>query len=120
MSSSLIFDGKKFISAKEAGKLTGYAPDYVGQLSRGKKIEARLVGRTWYVSEESILSHKGISSPKPVIPQEEIISKSSPEIISKIVPSSSVPEPRFYQTIPSTRTAEPTIPLFNYSYYKIG
>ena len=54
----LTFDGKIYLSTKRAGELTGYAKDYVGQLARGGKIDARLVGRNWYVHKESIIAHK--------------------------------------------------------------
>ena len=57
MKKDLIINGKKFISSKRAAEITGYTCDYVGQLSRLSKIEATMVGRSWYVGEESILSH---------------------------------------------------------------
>ena len=38
--------------------LFGYTQDYIGQLCRGEKIDARRIGRTWYVCEKSILEHK--------------------------------------------------------------
>ncbi len=53
----LIFDGKKYISSSRAGREFDYAPDYIGQLCRSGKISARLVGRAWYVSEESLRGH---------------------------------------------------------------
>ena len=55
----LEIQGQKYISSKRAAKLTGYAPDYVGQLARGGKVDATRVGRSWYVSESSILKHVG-------------------------------------------------------------
>lgn len=58
MNGELILDGKKFVSSKRGSQLTGYAKDYIGQLARGGKIEARLVGRSWYVSEDSLFAHK--------------------------------------------------------------
>ncbi|MCH7530029.1 hypothetical protein IIB50_02850 [Patescibacteria group bacterium] len=54
----LIFGGKKFVSARRASRITGYTKDYIGQLSRADKIEARLVGRNWYIEEESLLTHR--------------------------------------------------------------
>lgn len=54
----LYFDGKKFISSGRAAKLTGYVNDYIGQLCRDEKLECRMVGRSWYVSLESLLEHK--------------------------------------------------------------
>lgn len=54
----LTIGDKTYVSTKKAAKLTGYAKDYVGQLSREGKVEARLVGRNWYVLESSILAHR--------------------------------------------------------------
>ena len=34
--SLLSFDGKGYISAARAAKLTGYSPDYIGQMARGQ------------------------------------------------------------------------------------
>ncbi|MDP1625231.1 MAG: tail fiber domain-containing protein [bacterium] len=50
----LIVDGKKYISSRKASKVYGYAQDYIGQLIRAKKIEARIVGRAWFVCEDSL------------------------------------------------------------------
>ena len=58
MEESLIHNGKKFISSRQAASRTGYATDYIGQLCRAKKVESVLIGRTWYVDENSILKHK--------------------------------------------------------------
>jgi hypothetical protein len=55
---TLYLKGKKYISARRAADLTGYASDYIGQLCRGKKISSSLVGRSWYVLESEILDHK--------------------------------------------------------------
>lgn len=49
---------KTYISTKRAAKITGYAKDYVGQLCREGRVAARLVGRNWYVLEESIREHR--------------------------------------------------------------
>lgn len=54
----LTLDGKKYLSSKRAAKVTGYAKDYVGQLCREGRVDARLVGRNWYVLESSILEHR--------------------------------------------------------------
>lgn len=51
-------DGKNYVKAKEIARELGYTTDYVGQLCRAKKIDAQLVGRSWYVNEGSIRSHK--------------------------------------------------------------
>ncbi len=62
MKDSLIFEHKKYISAKRASELVGYTRDYVGQLSREGKIDRRMVGRSWFISEESILNHKAVNT----------------------------------------------------------
>lgn len=54
----LVIGEKKYISSKRAAELTGYAKDYVGQLCREGRVEARLVGRSWYVLESSITEHR--------------------------------------------------------------
>lgn len=54
----LTIDGKTYISSKKAAVITGYAKDYVGQLCREGRVEARLVGRSWYVYEPSLSAHR--------------------------------------------------------------
>ncbi len=54
----LEFEGKKYVSSGRAGMLVGYTKDYVGQLARAGKLEAKVIGRNWYVSEDSIRKHK--------------------------------------------------------------
>jgi hypothetical protein len=54
----IIIDEKKYISSKRAAKVTGYAKDYVGQLCREGRVQARLVGRSWYVLESAIKDHR--------------------------------------------------------------
>ena len=52
------FDGKDYISANRASKLTGYNQDYVGQLARSGKILSRQVGNRWYIDRDGIQAHK--------------------------------------------------------------
>ncbi|MES2995128.1 MAG: hypothetical protein V4681_03800 [Patescibacteria group bacterium] len=54
----LTIGDKIYISSKRAAKITGYAKDYVGQLCREGRVEARLVGRSWYVLESAIRAHR--------------------------------------------------------------
>jgi len=58
MNDSLILEGKIFISAKRAAALTGYTTDYVGQLCRAGKLECKMIGHTWHVSQASLFGHK--------------------------------------------------------------
>jgi hypothetical protein len=54
----LVIGEKKYISSKQAAKITGYAKDYIGQLCREGRVPARLVGRSWYVLETAIQDHR--------------------------------------------------------------
>lgn len=49
-------DPSKYISLKEAAKLTGYSPDYVGQLIRSGKLEGKQVfsNVAWMTTEEAL------------------------------------------------------------------
>ena len=52
------FDGKDYVSASRAAEITGYHPDYVGQLARGGTVLGRQVGNRWYVERTHIVGHK--------------------------------------------------------------
>jgi hypothetical protein len=54
----LTVHGQNYIKASTIAKNLGYTADYVGQLCRAGKVDAKLVGRSWYVLEDSIQSHK--------------------------------------------------------------
>jgi len=54
----LTIGDKIYISSKRAAEITGYAKDYIGQLCREGRVEATLVGRSWYVLETSIRAHR--------------------------------------------------------------
>ncbi len=91
----LTIGDKVYISSKRAAKITGYAKDYVGQLCREGRVEARLVGRNWYVLESSIHEHRFGSEEQTMVTAE-----------SKVVPSSSVPvstwkEPEYFAEVPA-------------------
>ncbi len=65
MGSELIFEGKKYISASRASKIIGYNSDYIGQLCRKGLLDCRRIGRSWFVSEESLQAHKTTASLTP-------------------------------------------------------
>jgi hypothetical protein len=50
--------GKDYVKASVIARDLGYTADYVGQLCRNRKVNAKLVGRTWYVDRNSIHLHK--------------------------------------------------------------
>lgn len=51
-------NGITYKKASAVAKEFKYTTDYIGQLCRAKKIDARLVGRAWYVNPESLTGHK--------------------------------------------------------------
>jgi len=55
---TITMDGRTYLSSARAAQLVGYTKDYVGQLARAGKIDAKLVGRSWYVEEGSVRKHK--------------------------------------------------------------
>ena len=55
---AVIFDGKEYTKASVLAERFGYTQDYLGQLCRAKKVDARLVGRAWYINLESIEKHR--------------------------------------------------------------
>ena len=58
MANSLILQDKNYISAKQVQSLFGYTSDYVGQLCRAGKLESKMIGRSWFVTEQSIIDYK--------------------------------------------------------------
>lgn len=80
---TLELNGKTYIKASSAARETGYTMDYIGQLCRKKKIDAQLVGRTWYVNEREIHSHRRTRGRHTVAKvresvKQEIATKSTP------------------------------------------
>lgn len=47
-------DGVRYVSAAIAAKEFKYTTDYIGQLCRAKRVDAQLVGRSWYVNPDSL------------------------------------------------------------------
>ena len=62
---SVEFDGIEYVKASVVAKRFKYATDYIGQLCREKKVDARLVGRTWFVNPDSVTAHKKSKHEKP-------------------------------------------------------
>lgn len=54
----ITFDGKEYVKASVLAARFRYTADYLGQLCRGKKVDARLVGRAWYINVDSLNTHK--------------------------------------------------------------
>ena len=104
----ITLDDKTYVSSKRAAQITGYAKDYVGQLCREGRVEARLVGRNWYVLESSIQDHRFGSTTAPSVVQntpDEVntaqnstwiptnyTTEVSPELIPTLTPHQNAPE----------------------------
>ena len=54
----LVLKGKEYVKASVAAKRAGYTADYVGQLCRAGKVDAQLVGRSWYVHMDDLGIHR--------------------------------------------------------------
>lgn len=54
----LVLDGKNYVKASKAARDLGYTTDYVGQLCRSGQVDAHLIGRTWYVHQEQLGTHR--------------------------------------------------------------
>lgn len=51
-------NGVSYEKASLLAKEFKYTSDYIGQLCRAKKVEAQLIGRTWYVNRSSLENHR--------------------------------------------------------------
>lgn len=70
----LLIAGLPYISAKRAAQEHRYSPDYIGQLIRAGKLSGQKVGRSWYVSKESLASFLASAS----APAEKVPSAPAP------------------------------------------
>ncbi len=57
--------GEKYITLKEASKMTGYSPDYLGQLIRKGKLEGKQVylNVAWMTTERAVKDYLESSKP---------------------------------------------------------
>ncbi len=55
---TLVLNGTTYVKASKAARDLGYTSDYVGQLCRGGRVDAHLVGRTWYVNQDQLGEHR--------------------------------------------------------------
>jgi hypothetical protein len=76
---TVVLDGVSYVKASVAAEQFRYTQDYIGQLCRGKKIDARLVGRTWFVNIDSIKAHRRGRYQK----EAPLVSNSNAEIMSE-------------------------------------
>lgn len=55
---TISFGNREYVKASAVAKKFRYTQDYVGQLCRGDKVDARLVGRVWYINMESVTEYR--------------------------------------------------------------
>ncbi len=55
---TILLEGATYTKASILAKRFRYTPDYIGQLCRSGKVVCHMVGRTWYVTESSLLEHR--------------------------------------------------------------
>lgn len=61
MEDELVIEGKSFISSKRLSASLGYTHDYISRLCREGKIQGKLVGRNWFVDQDSLTTYKKVS-----------------------------------------------------------
>ncbi len=95
----LTLNEKTFIKANKIARELGYTADYIGQLCRAGKVEAQLVGRTWYVEEKSIRSHKQTRyrSTKAVTQKflQQSVAEESEKVVDKALHEVAIHKPRY-------------------------
>ncbi|MEK7462365.1 MAG: hypothetical protein AAB618_02215 [Patescibacteria group bacterium] len=84
---SVVFDGKEYIKASVLAERFNYTPDYLGQLCRAKKVDARLVGRAWYLNLDSLTGHRQTrykANEKPQKASKESLLATPPHFLNRI------------------------------------
>lgn len=78
-------DGVEYLKASTAAKRFKYTADYIGQLCRGRKVDAKLIGRTWYVNplSLSVLKEPKASKAKKSSSSENIVDDTTKISISR-------------------------------------
>jgi hypothetical protein len=107
LDTSVSFDGKDYISAQRASKVTGYHQDYVGQLARSGKVLSRQIGNRWYVDREGIVEHKKYNDELLAAVQTESVGLARPEEMSQEPQN----EPELHYTYAPTEEPTP-LPSF--------
>jgi hypothetical protein len=80
---TVVIDGTQYIKASVAAKRFKYTSDYIGQLCRAKKIDANLVGRTWFINPISLAEHRD-NKYSTFRPEHKNEAKESADITSEV------------------------------------
>lgn len=96
----IILKDKKYISAGKAARAFGYTSDYIGQLCRAGKLECVMLGRGWFVTEDSLSPHKNengngirgsskyiFPSPAPQVSETPEIPRGQPQQREEMLPA---------------------------------
>ena len=75
MSSEIVLEGVTYLPSRDAALQSGYAQDYIGQLSRKGLVDARRIGGLWYVSIDSLNQYKENKEQQKVDPPRGTISQ---------------------------------------------
>ena len=81
---TVVFDGNEYTKASVLAEKFRYTQDYLGQLCRAKKVDARLVGRAWYVNLDSLMTHRDSRYKAPLKPAEITPKKAINNYLSRI------------------------------------
>lgn len=102
-------DGVEYVKASVAAKRFQYTADYIGQLCRGRKIDARLVGRTWFVNPISLEEHKQQRYQKTESSQANAVSATDTPSKAKAERVSVPPPPKVktFRVIPNNTNPSP-------------
>ena len=108
---TVTLDGVEYTKATTAAKQHGYTSDYVGQLCRAGKVDAQLVGRSWYVNIESLLTHRkgryrsNQKKTKQAVAEAraELNTAAEPRFVTRLAQANISYEPDLEETIPVPR-----------------
>ena len=76
---TVTLDGVEYTKASSVAKQFGYTADYLGQLCRGKKVNARLVGRSWFINIPSLEAHR--EKKYQNLPKKKTSDVATPEVV---------------------------------------
>ena len=93
------FGNKEYVKASQIAKQFRYTQDYVGQLCRNKKVDARLVGRTWYVEPDSVAAYRKT---------KHSTQKSTATKVALNTQSKRNPNPKSVAAVPRSKTLKST------------
>lgn len=108
---SVVLDGVTYVKASVVAKQFKYTSDYIGQLCRAKKIDARLVGRTWFVNPDTLVDHKKNKHQKVVEVTDNVTAAVS-DLTNKIkIHRKDVEAPLKNKTVKATQSHEVGVPV---------